>query len=143
MKQPAAPPSQNDPMVFRLGFLITPRDTVAAMLRGPSSPYDKYCDTTVVVTPALHYGTHFEGWKRSWREKAKTEFLTKFVEAWKDATDDLGELARTIQASGYSLAVSTGIGSCNRARMSLRLIRTGGQLQTDKFSHYLLNGPRL
>jgi hypothetical protein len=76
--------TDSNPMMCRLLYLVTPKPELFGVLNTDSKSNHAACKPTAVITPKLHYETHFEGWKRAWMSKAKRDFIREFVGLWSD-----------------------------------------------------------
>jgi len=87
-----------NPLSRRL-YLVHPKDTLLATLRITAD--HPAAAVTGIITPRIRYETHFEGWGRAWRSKAKSDFLVSFIELWSSPLAPAGvpsEFLATLQA---------------------------------------------
>ena len=75
-------------ILCRLGYLVTPKAELWQALGLGASAGHEIGQPWTVITPLRDYEDTFEGWKRQWRNKAKSDFLAEFVSTWSEEFPD-------------------------------------------------------
>jgi len=104
LSHPMSQPDNRDenpqnPLSRRL-YLVHPKDALLTRLRVTAD--HPAAAITGIITPRLRYETHFEGWGRAWKSKAKSDFLASFIELWSNPLAPTGvssEFLATLRAS--------------------------------------------